>query len=53
MTHIALVVDFAAIHFGDQSADHGPRDGLGADVCTAVSDRVDPGVDYEAAAFIL
>jgi hypothetical protein len=50
---IGLVVDLAAVHLGDERADHGPGDLGGRDVGATLGDGVDPGVDDEAAAFVL
>ena len=50
---VRLIVDFAAVHFGDEGAKHFPGDFGGGDVGAALGDDVDPCVDDVAAAFVL
>ena len=50
---VGVIVDFPAVHFGDEGAEHFPWDFGRGDVGAALGDGVNPCVDDEAAAFIL
>jgi hypothetical protein len=52
-TEVGFIVDFAAVHFRDEDAEHLPGDFGGGDIGAALGDGVDPGVNDEAAAFVL
>lgn len=53
LLEIALVVDFAAVGFGYERADHIPGEFLGRDIGAALGDGFDPVVDDECGAFVL
>lgn len=53
LLEVALIVDFTAVGFCNEGADHVPGEFLGGDVGAALGDGFDPVVNNKCGAFVL